>query len=356
MSNQIQAELLIVGLIFLCSTRFLFIKRTKKDSLSLVSLVAFIFSIFYLIVFGVSFKGIYILSFSLWATIWNFRAILRLVSDVVVDRYDLKLVIISIINSIICCFMIFFIFNFKTADIQAERIEVEEIVTKYHGKNIDELSEIKLPFKTTNANIWNFESKNQNKAGRTIIIFVPPKTASVEIYRLFLQKLAKNGYSVYTGEFWTKDTKWFNAFFDLKFIRRFAFIVTHLKEENKFENICFKNKRTLIKEYEYLINLSKPTENDSVFLLTEEDKAEVVKTLTKNEKYKIDGSFDLIYFEDNSTKGFGPIENTDPFFACILGVTPDRSGYISSHFAMEITDFISNQIVNNSNQMEEAQE
>ena len=60
---------------------------------------------------------------------------------------------------------------------------------------------------------------------------------------------------------------------------------------------------------------------------------------------KINGTFDLAFLDDHLAKGFGPVENTDPVLAKFLGLEIDRSGYISSHLAMEVTDFISRQIV-----------
>ena len=48
MTKQIQAELLVLALVLLGSTRFLFISHTKKDSLSVIPLVGMILSLIHI--------------------------------------------------------------------------------------------------------------------------------------------------------------------------------------------------------------------------------------------------------------------------------------------------------------------
>ncbi|MEE1182595.1 MAG: hypothetical protein UHY90_10120 [Treponema sp.] len=345
MTNQIQAELLVLGLILLGSIRFFFVSHTRKDSLSVVLLVGFIISIFNIFVFGLSFREIVVFLFSLWASVWNFRSILRLVSDVIVDHYDVRLVVISIIDAIACVFLILCVFKFMPAQCNAEKMEVTEKVSTFTGDFEKGFSEVKESFKFTTAKIWNFESRVKNTAGRTIIIFVPPETADVEVYRLMLQKLAKNGYSVYAADFCTKEAEWFNKFFDLPFMRRYSLITSFMNNKDEYKKLHIENKNYLVQEYAYLIKYAAPLENEMVFLLTENDVADVMNTVRNLNGTLIKGSFDLAFLEDNPSKGFGPVENSDPVLAWQLGLEPDRSGYISSHLAMDVTDFISSQLV-----------
>lgn len=345
MTNQIQAELLVLGLLLLGSSRFLFVSHTRKDSLAVVPLVGFMISIFNMVVFGISTKEIIIVAFSFWTTIWNFRSILRLLSDVVVDHYDFKLVIISSINALACGFLIFAVVSYLPASANASKMGVTEKISILHGDFENGFSEIKEPFKVTNAKTWNFEGTVVNPMGRTIVVFVPPKTANVEIYRIFLQKLAKNGYSVYAGDFFTGEGNWFNGFLDMPFARRFAFTVTFLNDEKKFREIYGANKSVLIKEYASLLKQADPKEGEMVFLLAENDVAEAMKAVHELNPDLIKGTFDLTFIEGHPSKGLGPIENTDPVLARHLGLEKDRSGYISSHLAMDVTDFISRQII-----------
>ena len=81
-----------------------------------------------------------------------------------------------------------------------------------------------------------------------------------------------------------------------------------------------------------------------VFLVTEEDTSGWMKSFAQNNP-RIKGTFDLCFVEDYSTKGFGPVENTDPVIALTLNEKMDRSGYISNHLAIEVEDFISSQFI-----------
>ena len=56
------------------------------------------------------------------------------------------------------------------------------------------------------------------------------------------------------------------------------------------------------------------------------------------------GFFDLAFIEDYATKGFGPVENSDPAVSYFLESITDRSGYLSSHLGTAVTDFISGQL------------
>ena len=345
MTKQIQAELLVLALVLLGSTRFLFISHTKKDSLSVVPLVGMIFSLFSIGVFGFSLREFIIFLLALWASIWNFRSVLRLASDVVIDRYDLKLVFISCVNAVLCIIYFVGVFMFIPAVTDGKKMGVVENVKNCTGSFHSGIKEIDRPFQRNTVKIWNFEPEQKNPAGRTVVLFVPPKTASVEIYRILLQKLAKNGYSVYAGDFWTDDGNYFNPFFDLRFMRRHACLVTKIQDRERYGKILKNNINVLVQEYNHLLGLAEFSSNDTVFLLSDEDNLEVMKSVCNWNQGKINGTFDLAFLDDHLAKGFGPVENTDPVLAKFLGLEIDRSGYISSHLAMEVTDFISRQIV-----------
>lgn len=343
MTKQIQAELLILAMVFLGSTRFLFINHTKKDSISVVPLVALIFSVFDIFVFGLSVREVLFLFLALWSTIWNFRSILRLASDVLIDRYDVRFVFISCINTLICIFFFWGMLVYNPANANPKKMGVHEEVEKYYGDLRHGLQERKYPFKPMSAQIWNFEGKNSNPNGRTIIIFVPPKTADVEVYRILLQKLARDGYSVYAGDFWPENVTWLNRFFDMKFLRQFIFSVIKLRDDAKYGQILSGNVEELEREYRALLRKSAPRETDCVFVLADDDRAGVLKRISEDPAVK--GTFDLSFLDDYPTKGFGPVENTDPVLGKYLGVSPDRSGYMSSHIAMAVSDFISQQMI-----------
>lgn len=345
MTKLIQAEILVVIMAFLGSIRFLFISHTRKDSIAVVPAVAFIFSIFNVFIYGLSIKELIILCFSFWTALWNFRSVLRLVSDVVIDRYEIKLVLINSLNAIIAVLIFAGIIYFRPAQSNPGKMKVKESVVSYSGSFRNGISKIEGPFKKISAKIWNYETEEETKGARIIVLFNPPKTASVEVYDIFLQKLARNGYSVYAGDFFTKDAEYFGPVGDNRFIRRFLMEIKKMREPEEYKSMVESNINVSVQEFYMLYKIAEPKENDLVFLLTEDDVSESLKSAVNMIGNKINGTFDIAYLEDNKTKGFGPVENTDPLLAWCLGQNPDRSGYISSHLANDVTDFISSQIV-----------
>ncbi|MBQ0039761.1 MAG: hypothetical protein KBS64_04990 [Treponema sp.] len=343
MTKQIQAELLVLFLVLLGSIRYVLISHTKKDSLSVVPLAGLIFSIFNIFVFDFSIREAVVFVFSLWATLWNFRSILRLLSDVVIDRYEVKLVLISTLNAFVAVFLIVAVVYFRPAKAEPQKMDVTETVTSYTGSHALGFNKVNGPFKVTNGTIWNFEANEKTIPGRTVVVFVPSKTADVDIYRIFLQKLAKNGYSVYSGDFWTDDCTWFGKIGDMKFMRRFLFLMTKLGKPEKYKELLETEKRTVVEEYRTLIKLADVKSEDQLFILADEDTGKALEGVRDLFGDRITGSFDLAFLDDYGTKGFGPVENTDPLIAKYLGAEVDRSGYLSSHLAMEVTDFISKQ-------------
>ena len=345
MTKQIQAELLVIFLLFLGSIRYLFVKQTRKDSLSVVPFVGLLISFFNVFAFGVSFVDLVIFILSFWVSVWNFRSLLRLLSDVFIDHYEIKLILINTINAILCLAAFCGVMILRPADSSPAKMKVRENIHVYTGNFRDGIKVRDSDFSIPSANVWNFESDEKFPAGRIIVLFVPPKTADVETYRILLQKLAKSGYSVYAGDFWTDDGDWFNRILDMKFLRKFCFFNTKFKNAEEYGKILSSNQNVLVEEFSALLKIADAKDNDMVFLLTEDDVAESMKTTRSRNPGKIHGSFDLAYLDDNPSKGFGPVENTNPEIGVFLGLSPERSGYISSHMATEVMDFISRQIV-----------
>lgn len=345
MTKQIQAEILVLFLLFLGSIRYLFVKHTKKDSLAVVPYLGLVVSVFNIFAFGVSIAELVVFALSFLVSVWNFRSLLRLLADVFIDRYEIKLIFVNTLNGILCLAVFCGILYFRPANSSPEKMNVKETVQVYSGNFKDGLCLRTDAFSIPSADIWNFEGGEILPTGRIIVLFVPPKTANVETYRIHLQKLARSGYSVYAGDFFTDDGKWFNRIYDMKFLRKFCFIFTKLRNEDRYKEILASNQNVLVGEFNALLNIAAPKDNEMVFILTEDDVSESMKTMRSRNPGKIKGSFDLTYLDSNTTKGFGPVENTNPAVGFLLGVAPERSGYISSHMATEVVDFISRQII-----------
>ncbi len=344
MTNQTLADLLVLALLFIGNARFVFVKHSKKDSLSIAPFAGLFVAIVNIFVFTLSIENFLILILALFSSIWNVRSVLRMFSDVILDQYELKLIFICSLNALFSALMIFAVVYFRPMSPKKMRLPVRQKTVLYSGSFQKGFSEVQGDFVLPSAKLYSFEPEKESPAGRKIVLFAPPETASSEIYVPFFYKLAYNGFSVYSLDFYKGTELASKKGSELKWTSRFSAVRQKIFNASEYKK--FKNSSSLIDEkFWALLSLCNPDEKDTIFLVTDEDLSESMQRIIQRSFVKIFGSFDLSYIEDYTTKGFGPVENTDPVLGAVLGVQPDRSGYMSSHLGTVLTDFINTQMI-----------
>lgn len=344
MTNRFLAECLVLLNVLAGSARFLFIRHTKNDSLAATPYAGLFFALVNIGIFGISVEELAVLVLAFWACLWNLRSLLRLSSGVITDRYEIKLVVMNILNIVLTGFVFWGLVITRPMSADARKMQVVEDARYVTGNFREGVEDLEGNFKFRRGRIIHVEPEAANPAGRTIVVFVPPKTANAENYRFFFYKLAKNGYSVYSGDFYTGDALWFGPARDLRIFRRFTALVEKMRDRDAYDEMLKKNRYWTAAEYDFLVKMAHPTELDTVFLVGEEDAGGAMEICLRENK-AVSGSFDLNFVEGYATKGFGPVENTDLVTAWILDAEMDRSGYVSSHLGSAVTEFISSQIV-----------
>lgn len=336
MENQFFANLLVITLLFISSIRFIFIKKVKSDCLSIVPLITIIISLLINFTFGLSYINLIVFLISIFIFIWNFRALLRFINNLVIDHYGIWFRFISIINVLICIFGFVLLFNHKPSSSDEKKYNVKETIVKYSGNFEEGFDVLSNPLSKISFMLHKYEPKLKtvpNFSNTKIAIFIPPKVATVETYKSTIYNLVYDGYVVYTGEFYTNDNQFVSKFNNTKFFRKFFFQKKKKSNQHDYE-ILLKNLYPILKkEYESLIQFAEFEENDFVCLLGEEDVNFVMNEIKKENK-----NIDFVYDFSNcsemyKTSGWGPIENTEPLLARILKYNPDSSGYISNHIA-----------------------
>lgn len=344
MTNQTLADLLVLALLFIGNARFIFVNHSRKDSLSIAPFAGLFIAIVNIFVFTLSVENFLIFVLAFLSAIWNVRSVLRMFSDVILDSYELKLILICSLNAIFVALMIFVVIYFRPMNPEKNRLPVKQNTVLYSGSFQKGFSELKEPFTVPSIKLYNFEPETESHAGRKIVLFAPPETANSEIYKSFFCKLAYNGFSVYSLDFYKEINLASKKGADLKWIKRFSAIWQKIFNPDKYEQIQ-KNSDFINEKFWILLSLCKPTEKDTVFLVTDEDLSGAMQYISQKSFVKIFGSFDLAYMDDYTTKGFGPVENTEPVLGAVLGVQPDRSGYMSNHLGTVLTDFINTQMI-----------
>ncbi|MCH5295804.1 MAG: hypothetical protein J1F14_07920 [Treponema sp.] len=376
MDHQTCSELLVLFLLLVSSSRFLFIHKVKADSLSVVPFTAFLITLLLQLAWGISYMSIALACLSFFVSVWNVRATIRFFNGLVIDHYGAGFIVISVINLLLILFMGTLVVYFRPAYTDLEKYGVTVTKTPLCGTFETGFLPVTNPLQRNTAVLFEFAPAKQdrkparekhnaapedaenvpadgedfsepygqeqthespvqddNPGPKKIILFVPPRTAGVDTYLPFLAKLSHDGFTVYTAEFNSPGTRWFYNGFDLRFIRRFHFLNLRLFDKVFYDSLISAGRDNILKEYDALLNLSGARKEDFVFLATEDDISRSMEDFMSAGTGLVDGCFDTASVPDYTTPGFGPIENTDPLLAAFMGIKRDGTKYMASHIA-----------------------
>ena len=361
MSDSTLANFLILAILLVGNARFISVSRSKKDALAVLPFLAFVVSIANIFIFDLSLESLVLLLFSLWCSIWNVRAVLRLSSDLIIDRYDIKLKLICALNTLLTLALIAAAVYFLPMNYKSTKLPIVQNTVLYTGDTQSGFDKLEHPFELPSLKLYIFEPATRNDKNRTIVLFVIPDAASADVYMVFFQKLAHSGFSVYCAQMYEQlsfDSDSLTPKTALQFVQSLPEKLVTLKwfarffatRQNFFERDEYEKRIKanghFDSQLEALLALCDAAAGDAVFLVTEDDVSGALATCSKKYHDKITGTFDLSFIDEYQTKGYGPVENTDPVSAFFLHTEPDRSGYMSNHLGSIVSEFIKNQLAN----------
>lgn len=340
MTQQTICELAILFLIALASFRIFLIKDPSSDPLASLPTLALIMSVLNIIVYGPTFQNIVVFAVTLFVFFANFRALLRLNENLIVDHY-------SAIFIVTCCFSLLlilatgaFVIFFSPIVPNLKKYEVTKTSQVYSGNLETGFFVSDNPFNKKTAYVYHYEqnaksetSESENKTTeKPTIIFIPNERATSFIYEPILVKLAHDGYDVYSADFYFRPDKK-NKRLSSKFVKRASFLNDSFKAQEKYKQWQADVKSSYDAYlYKSLISIVSPQEKDFVILLGDCTDEQMFLNIKKDEE-RIDICLDLSIIDGYDTKGYGPVEQTDPFIATILGKKKDPGMYVSNHTA-----------------------
>lgn len=386
MTNQTLCELFILFLDFIASARIFFLKRVKRDYLSAIPVYALFLCVGSVFAFGLNISLLIVLIVSVSTFFWNFRALLRFNAKLVVDHYSNLFITASIFTFILSG--IAFIYIFVNAPIKTDfkKSGVQFTKTEYTGNYTYGFSKVQSARQLTTGILYEFtklpeprprtedEWKNRvpkigeffaeqfstNPKVQTImenypypktitepvkykgtVLFLPDKSSTPELFFPFFNKLARDNFKVYSGEFFSRDLKNFNSTKDFKSIRHFHWTRLKTKHPENYDAMIEKNEIKIANEIKTLIQLSGVKEEDTVYLIVDYSTKEPAKIAMMQEGELIDGIFDLSTVSGYSA-GYGPIEQTSPILAKYLHKKKDKTLYMSAHLANDFQKSILN--------------
>lgn len=368
MTNQTISELLLLLFLAISCSRIFFIKNVRSDPLALLPLIAFLLSVCNVFAWGVSIPEAAVCGLSFFVTLWNFRALLRLNGSLIIDHYSVRFIFISMINLGLTVLLAVPLFVFRPVRTDLHKFGVQKTVTAYKGSFSRGFREPEQPFERKTAFVTTYRAKETRAAatkaaggavspsgadaennpvpqsdataaaagasgrGRGTVLFIPNECAGTAIYEPFCAKLARDGWTVHTADFYSADAPWLGGIRDTQLLRRFLLVLRRLAGDEAYAELAALRTKRLEQAFTALLSLTAPDENDTVFLVCDGGTRDALFSVQKNSTVT-DGSFDLSDIADYPTKGFGPVEQTDPLLATVLGVHRDSSLYMASHIA-----------------------
>ena len=351
---KVSGEFLIFLLLLITNARVFFVE-SRKDSIVMLSPLAFILSIFQIASWGLDlFTGACFL-LSLLVLFSNFHALYRYFERLYVDHYTPVMYVWAVGTSLICIFCIAMLWYFRPSEafFRRELTQKESDVSmrfkRYTGSFSRGFEKSRL-FQKTNL-LFTVISPAENEgeiavpdeSSLPLIVFFPDKRAETYNYLPYLMELAKKGYTVVSTDFYAKDCRWLYNPLDGKSFRRFGLIIESLRNPFKFnsqkEFYAYNSSLECKAVFDILTEKSsngresggnplllgnlKP---ETKYILASDFMANIaLSDFQKSHENEIAGLFFLDELESYKTPGYGFVSQTDPLMARILGLERDDS-------------------------------
>ena len=278
MTNQTISELLIVFLCIVSSGRVFF--KVRKDGTSVLPFINFIIAILNVLSWGINLTELLLLALTFWVAFWNIRSLLKFASDLRVDSFTLPFILISVFNLILSVVLGTFIFIYRPVAPDKDKFNTRETISYYYKDANGRYQVETNPFGSKDIKIYRYENTTE-QANRKIIIFLPSKYNRINAYTPFYYKLSHDGYTVYTGEIYGENNRWFKGKSDSHLLRTSSFESLHDYDPKEYEHFINAGKTQYKKEYETILKISAPKEGDAVFLCCDGEVPDILSDLDR---------------------------------------------------------------------------
>jgi len=328
-------EVLVFLLLLITNLRVFFVSQVRRDPLVVLAPFTFIVAILQIAAWGLdifTFLGLFI---SLIVLLSNFHAIFRYIEYLYIDHYSPLMKAWAIFTLLITSIALAGLIFFAPIGIRNSDMGISESKIYYKG-SFRSGFEKAAPFSSKNLTIYKFSpEKEKEKSDNIIVLLMPDKRADSINYIPYLQQLASRGITVYSADFFSDDCKWLHSAGDMKILRRLFLAGQSVLNNQKFSGQKEYYTYNISKEYSALLPIlealfkekseKKENENLQFFLITDVMANTAAFDFQKKNPEKIAGILNLDSFSEYKTRGYGCVEQTDPFLAVILGAARDKS-------------------------------
>ena len=321
MGSAVLGELLILFLLVLNCSRMFFLKYGKVDSLTILSPVCVFLSLLQIISWNVDFFSILLLVISIFSFFTNFRALLRFCSGLYVDHYSIAFKIGAFVILLASLAEIGLLVWFYPKEIRPESYDVSVEKVRLSGSFTGGFE--KAPFFSKGSGtIYRYSPKNLKKTKPEAIILLSDKRADSRSYLPYMIFLAKSGYRVYTGDFYSGDLRWLHSFADSKFFRRLAMLFEYKKNPVQFNGQKEFYAWNMSKELDSLLKYAREDIGNSeykLFIVGDWMADVALDDFYKKKNEDIFGILKLSQLPEFTSAGFGFIRHAYPLDAFLLG-------------------------------------
>ncbi len=359
------AQILVLIIIFFCSVRVLFLRHSRVDCLAAFAPAALILSILIFFCFDFSLQTLCLFLLSVLVFFTNFRAILRLHAQLIVDSYSVGFVMFSIINLILSLALAAILIMFRPVKYNAKDFGITKTQHTLTGSASNlRIRESYFTGESFSGDLFiykpvlNDEITANLYSENPVIIFTPGIRATVQNYEPYLMLLAQKGYTVLAADFYTADTRLLSKntenlakkrLLESKFFRRFAALASEMKEPEKFEKIVLEEQEMATRKYSSLTRIALELFGDEtkVFYIVDgvdfDSIYAVVEEFNTEPYSNAKGFFSMNRVDEYKSGGYGFIEQTDILLAHDKGLERENKFFIARYVANKTIKAITEQ-------------
>jgi hypothetical protein len=177
-------------------------------------------SVLQIIAWGVDFFTICALIISVLVVLSNFHALFRYSQRLYIDHYSVLMKVWAAFTIVLAFVALSGLIVFSRVNLNTKKTNVVETKYRLDGSFKSGFYKTSL-FSIPNAQITEF-SENPTQTHKKVVVVIPDKRCDTENLKPYLFMLARAGFTVYSGDFYTNDCKWLDSVWNSKYFRRFA--------------------------------------------------------------------------------------------------------------------------------------
>ncbi len=326
MINPALGEFLILFLLILNASRIFFVKYGALDSLSLLAPLSLMLSVLQIAAWNADIFSVAILALSILSFFTNFRAVQRFAAGLFIDYFSAAfktgaffvMLPAVAIGAALIYFRPLTLGRAKTP-VMRERIPVSGLLSS----GVESAASFSLP----SGVIYVYRPLQKPTTDKPAVLFVSDKRADTLHYEPYLYALSARGYTVYTGDFYASDVKWYGNALNMRIFRRQAMIFEYLLHRKEFEAQKDFFSFNSLKELEALRDFVKKNDPDvPLFAVGDWMAEDALKDFRAHYAAEEGGAYALTACPFYWSAGWGCIEMTDPFLFSFLGFEKNTDG------------------------------